>query len=110
MFILPNGPNELDDVTRSSKEHPFGSGLIREEVVQIAVKVVIHVNGVIGSKAITVTSRGFLALLPPLSQCGDVIAHSRGGNKPIATRPIHGKPSSMELMGVCSVQGDQRHK
>ncbi|KAI9768287.1 MAG: hypothetical protein M1839_004151 [Geoglossum umbratile] len=56
-------------------------------------------------RSFAISSSGKMALVPPLSQAGDLIVHVRGGFAPLLVRTDKPEQRVAELVGVCSVRG-----
>jgi hypothetical protein len=55
-----------------------------------------------------VSKTGYLAIVPPLSQAGDVIAVIHGAETPFVLRPLGGHCMEYTLVGECYTHGLMR--
>ncbi|OCK79272.1 HET-domain-containing protein [Lepidopterella palustris CBS 459.81] len=56
-------------------------------------------------KRLCVTSKGSLALVPPLSEPDDMLVHVQGGNMPLALRNTGDENAFVQLIGSCYIHG-----
>jgi hypothetical protein len=57
----------------------------------------------IEGKALAVTAKGLMALVPPLARDGDLLVHVRGGYTPVVLRRKAAGERTAELVGTCIV-------
>lgn len=63
-----------------------------------------HIGATAGGKSFCVTETGRMAMVPPGSRAGDLVAYIRGQAIPFVLRPV-GQESYFELLGGCYVHG-----
>jgi hypothetical protein len=75
------------------------------QCVEIEPKITTLVGEIAVPRRLCVTNGGFLGVMPPAAQQGDLIYLLKGGAVPFVLRPVDGDAGKFEMIGECFVYG-----